>query len=200
MAKFKELKIPQLKKATIKATIIGTQPLLTNALPVPLVPDLLRKQCGLPKMDIEKPTMEELYERSLYPHPDPNVEFGFPAFAIKKAMTRACAIVDDITMTSVKPALHVLGLMLPLRGTPQRLDTHERNHKKQVMAVTYALFPKGWEIDLTILYITKAITEESVLNLLYNAGIWSGLDRRRPECGGTNGMFEIKAAQSKDEE
>jgi len=198
--KFPEMKVYKLKKEPVKVTVVGVSPLLCNKIPPHTLEDILFKTCGLPIPDRPKPTMEQLYEWSLYRHPDPDTEFGFPARAFKSAMVRTCKIVDGVTMKDAESAFHVLSDTLPLRGTPERFDTHERNYKKQIIAVTYALFPKGWEIDLTILHTLKVINRDSVINLLFNAGSWAGIGRRRPELGGTNGTFEIKSINGDEPE
>lgn len=187
--KFKQIKIVPFKREVIRCTVSGLSPLLTQPIPDPVIENIRRKACGLPTIPV-KPTYEQLYEWCLYPHPDPDIEYGFPAYAFKQAMVRAAKPSPDVAMVDIKPAIHVLGDMAPLRGEHSRFDSHERNRNGQVVAVTYALW-ENWEADLKILHIVNAVSRENVINLLGNAGIWSGIGRRRPQAGGTNGMFEI---------
>lgn len=193
------IEIRQFKRETVKATVVGTTDLLTHNIPPHVIESIRRKNEGLPEIQMERTSADQLYEWAIYRHPDPDIEYGFPARALKEAMVRVAKPIKGLAMKDMRSALHVLGGdRLPLRiSKPSRYDCHERNPKsKSIIPVTYACFKAGWEIDLTVLFHTIMISRESVINLLHNSGMWSGIGRRRPELGGTNGMFEIKSVKS----
>ena len=134
---------------------------------------------------------------------DPDAEFkaalylcedgtpGFPAIAFKKAMVRA-AKGSGMTMTDARGAFHIIGELLPIRGSEPTMRSDRVVLRGTITSIAYRPQFTEWEIDVPIRYNKRAISAEQVANLLQVAGFGVGIGAWRPECKGGFGMFEVK--------
>jgi hypothetical protein len=177
--------IKPVERHIVRVRVIGETPLLTNR----FNPGVLNN----PPDEVEDEFLESLYLR-------PNDGgYGFPAMAFKRAMIRtAMTHLKSLDGTQIKGTIFSLGDLVPLTGSePERYDTHESTPQKKKVKVVYGRF-WPWECDLVIQYVRTSETPWSktdVLSLLYNAGQLAGVGRRRPEGGGSNGIFTVGDAE-----
>jgi hypothetical protein len=96
----------------------------------------------------------------------------------------------------------VPGERVALYGTPQiKLDVVRSSDMNRTPDIRSRPYLPIWGAEVELRYITPQLTQNSVANLLFNAGVIVGVGDNRQEKGkASNGLFRIIAEDDSDEE
>jgi hypothetical protein len=186
------VEIPALETGKIVITIQGITPLVVHRFSEKSRKQMEDAQQGAPRHKKAPKKPKELFEASLYKIS--RGKYGFPASGFKKAMVSACRYADGITMTKAYGAFHVIGDLLPIRGSKPIMRTdvvRVGSFAKRTADIRYRGEFKNWEIKLPILYNKRIISPTQLAHLANLAGFSVGIGEWRPEKGGQFGMFEV---------
>lgn len=178
--------IPQFDLRTIEATVIGTAPLICHRWSEKAKKQMLDKQMKKATKGKEAKDPEQDYRDSLYPHPDGG--YGFPAVAFKAAMVRA-GTYQDMKMTFLRGAFHVLGELVAIDGEPSMREDMVR--VSTTTDIRYRGQFADWKATIPIQYNAAAISAEQLASLLTVAGFSVGVGEWRPERNGQYGTFRL---------
>lgn len=159
------------------------------------------KGCGtVPKPKTPRALHDPVKEADEALYKLPSGQMGFPAIAIKSAMVGAARFFEGLQMVQAKVLFHVEG-----QGPDQivPLLTGDLGHgpvesviplKLGGSILCYRYFISNWSADISIRFISSAITRESIVALLSAAGRL-GIGAWRPSSPqsftGTYGQFEV---------
>lgn len=199
-----EIKVPMLKRASVKLRIVGTTPLFQNRMANKVLANLLvgsRKKTRAERLDIKHNPLEE-YRNSAEIVPAGPTALGIRVVAIKRSMCTAALETAGVTKTSAQRLLFMPGDLAPLYGTPQlRMDpvkSADINRTPDIRSRAY--FPK-WGAEIDIQYIVPQLSVTSVVSLLCNAGVLIGVGDYRQEKGaGAFGSFRVLGEGERDAE
>ncbi len=180
--------LPPMNLQTISLTVIGDSALICNAWSAKAKTMMLAKQMKKPTEKKAAKSPEADYEASLYRHPAGG--FGFPSVGFKSAMVGACRFAEGVKMTELRGALHIVGDMVKIEGTPQPREDMVRVGMGVADIRYRGEFPK-WRAKLIIQFNASIITPEQVGNLLNIAGFGVGVGEWRPERNGSFGRFHV---------
>ena len=184
-----EVKLYELEISTVQVTVQGTSPLICHRFSEAAQEQIEGPQQGAAKRGKKSRDPQAEAELSLYRNSE-GVNC-FPAIAFKQAMVRA-AKQCDMAMTDARTAFHVLGDLLPIRGSDPVARADRVVIGRGTTTIAYRPMFDTWEIDLTIRHNARAISAEQIINLLEVAGFGVGVGDWRPECSGSFGMFRIR--------
>jgi hypothetical protein len=210
--------IPQIEIKEFTIEVVGTAPLLVNNFSEKSRKEILDKQMGVAKGKKDKKDPFENFKGSLYILPDKQFPkqklvkattdqewgdywpylkdtFGLPAPAFKNAMISSCRYIEDIAMTTVTGAIHVVGFTVPI--IYKRLYMREDvvrvgSFPNKVADIRHRGMFTDWSARLNIRYNARMFTPDQIANLLENAGFHVGVCEWRVEKKGQFGTFAIK--------
>lgn len=192
--KTKENKVAliELDVRSVKVTVVGMSPLMTNRWSEKALQMMEDKQTGKAKKAKEAKNPEECFLAAQYRDEDGN--YALPASAFKKAMVSATTSIKDKTFpkTIVRQSLFVRGDLLPLRIEKEPEMDERAVRLRGTADLRYRPRFESWECDLIIDYNAAAISLEQVINLLNLAGFAVGVGEWRPERDGSFGRFSVK--------
>lgn len=184
--------LPAMNLQTVTITVVGDSPLIVHAWSAKakkqMLDKMMRKAVG--KREAKDPERE--YEESLYRHPGGG--FGFPSVAFKTAMVSACRFAENVKMTELRGALHVLGDMVKIDGQPSPREDMVKVGMG-VADIRYRGEFKQWKATLTIQHNVGVISAEQIANLLNIAGFSTGVGEWRPERDGPYGRFHVASSK-----
>lgn len=205
----KQIVIPEIKTPSFLVTVEGDTPLIVHKFSEKQKRQMADKQQGKATMKKEAKDPEAEYQSCFYHIPPAPTgarfrkgeasvaRFGFPATGIKKAMVRACSLVEAVPMTVMRMAVFVEaaakncdGLVPIIHKEVKRVEDTVRLGGK-VADLRYRPYFYDWSMNLKITYNANVITEEQVVNLLNLAGFSVGIGDWRPEKDGNNGRFHV---------
>jgi len=119
---------------------------------------------------------------------------GFPAAGVKKAIANAFRFSDGIKKVEINGALHVEpgAELIPIdcREMVMREDTVRIS-----MSTDIRFRPeyRDWSMEFCVVFNSRAISPEQIVNLVNIAGFGIGIGEWRPERSGQFGMFHVAA-------
>ena len=119
---------------------------------------------------------------------------GFPAAGVKKAIANAFRFSDCIKKVEINGALHVEpgAELIPIdcREMVMREDTVRIS-----MSTDIRFRPeyRDWSMEFDVVFNSRAISPEQIVNLVNIAGFGIGIGEWRPERSGQFGMFHVAA-------
>ncbi|HQP39342.1 MAG TPA: hypothetical protein PLI95_29365 [Polyangiaceae bacterium] len=119
---------------------------------------------------------------------------GFPAAGVKKAIANAFRFSDGIKKVEINGALHVEpgAELIPIdcREMVMREDTVRIS-----MSTDIRFRPeyRDWSMEFDVVFNSRAISPEQIVNLVNIAGFGIGIGEWRPERSGQFGMFHVAA-------
>lgn len=119
---------------------------------------------------------------------------GFPAAGVKKAIANAFRFSDGIKRVEINGALHVEpgAELIPIdcREMVMREDTVRIS-----MSTDIRFRPeyRDWSMEFCVVFNSRAISPEQIVNLVNIAGFGIGIGEWRPERSGQFGMFHVAA-------
>jgi hypothetical protein len=183
------IELPKMHIKVMQLRIVGDSPLICHAWSVKAKKMMLDKQMKKAKPAKESKDPEQDFRESLYPLPDGG--YGFPAVAFKSAAVDACSHVDGLTKVSARGAMHIVGDMIPIDGTPTMREDMVRVGMGTA-DIRYRGEFREWSCELLIRYNASVISDEQVANLFNTAGFAIGVGEWRPQRDGSFGMFHVE--------
>lgn len=125
---------------------------------------------------------------------------GFPAVGFKAATVSAARFYgSDVTMTSLRQMMFFRGEMsetkpfqalVRIEGEPQMREDVVRIARGGTDLRYRPEFP-DWSATLEVVYVSAAMTRDSLLSLIDAGGLGVGVGEWRPERGGDFGTYQI---------
>ena len=193
----------RLKRETAIVPIVGTSPLVVHAWSKKAREDVVGPHVGnaRPRKELRDPQAE--YLDSLY-HLDGD-RTGFPASGIKAAIVTAARLFDGISMTTLKPAIHVSGegpqQLIPIEGEHRLREDLVRIGGKGQGTGTATTRWRGeyveWKMLVEVTYLSALLDLNSLVNLVDGAGV-GGIGEWRPEKSPTGSLGTFKVDDTRD--
>ena len=185
-----QISVPSISIGKLEVEVEGLSPLICHKWSEKAKEEMRGKQGGKARPKKMPKVPQELYEASLYSHPEGG--YGFPAIAFKKAMTSACRYVDGVPMTIARGAFFVEGELVKIEGQPNMREDMVRL-QGSTADIRYRGEFKKWRTKLILSYNANALSPEQIVNLLNIAGFAIGVGEHRPDKDGPYGRFQVVA-------
>lgn len=203
--------IPQMNTCTAVVTIKGDTPLIVHNFGAKARQQMADAQGGKARAKKAPKDPKQQYEDAFHRLPAlpknatarrPS-EYGFPASGVKKAMVRACSLVDGVPMTIMRMAVFVQspnrgldGNLIPIAFERVEMGCDPvRIGNGKTADLRYRPYFHEWSMRLHITFNANVITLEQVVNLLNLAGFSVGLGDWRPEKDGNHGRFHVELTE-----
>ena len=191
----KEVEILKLTTGRISAYILGVTPLIYNSMNSKVQRDLLypRKKTAAEKAATAKHDPMAEFQRSVYSVPTGPTLLSFPVVAFKRALASAALDLGGGKRTQMERLVWAVGEHAPVWGVPQlRMDVVRSADQNRTPDVRTRAILSQWACKIDLAFVTPAISETVVLNLLQGAGLIRGIGDFRQEKGAGNyGQFEL---------
>jgi hypothetical protein len=185
-------KLPAPDIRFFRLRVRGTSPLICHNWSEKARKEMRDKQQRKAKVAKEAKDPERDYRESLYYLPEHTADdpaYGFPCIGFKAAMVRA-GTYQDLKMTFLRGAFHVIGELVRIEGEPRMREDMVRVGMGVADIRYRGEFPQ-WETWLPIRYNARVISAEQIANLAQEAGFAVGVGEWRPERDGSFGTFEV---------
>jgi len=199
-----EMDILEIKQSRISGWLLGTTPLIYNAMSEKVKQDLLNPPKTKNKAEREatlKHDPIEEFRNSVYRGDDHlKTSLVFPSVALKAAMATAALEIPGATKASIFRLLYIEGDKLPVYGTPELFMTVVRQAgMNRAPDIRTRAILRQWAIPFELRFITPNLSEKAVSNLIQAAGLIVGIGDFRQEKGkGNYGLFEVVPGNHKD--
>lgn len=196
------LHIDALQRGRLTFHLIGTTPMLFNAMSVKAKRTLMiggGKKTAAEKRDL-KHNPEEEFRDSVHRMEGGPTLLGFPGPAVKGAMMTAALETPGITKSSVQRLVSIPDQKIRIWGKPYLhmavVKSADINRTPDIR--TRAFLPR-WAAMVDVTYVTPTLNAYSIASLLTNAGMIVGLGDFRQEKGrGAFGCFDVFAEDVSD--
>lgn len=203
MAKGKETSIDvmELTTKTLHVHIVGTTPLICNAMSAKVRQDLLlppkKKNKAAREGSLKHNPIEE-YRRSPYraKGDEAPTRIVFPGGGFKAAIASAALDIPGATKSQIGRLVWINEWNVPVYGIPQMLMSVVRNSDmaRTPDVRTRAVLPE-WAAQVSISFATPQLTEQAVANLAAAAGVICGIGDWRPQRGkGNFGQYRLASS------
>jgi hypothetical protein len=196
---------PVIQIAKINAThmlvpIVGTAPLLVHRFSEKAKRKMLDAQQGKKNVKEFRDPQSE-YEASMYRLD--NDRYGFPSVAFKSCTVGAARFYGkDVRMTDLRQCLFFRGevskqdgqMMAEIVGEPRMREDVVRLSISSTDLRYRAEFVE-WSATLDVIFVSTAISQDSVLSLIDAGGMGVGVGEWRPEKSGANGTFMLDSSR-----
>jgi len=200
-AESSEITVVALAQEQVTFCVLGTTPLIYNAMSAKVRQDLL---CPPPKKNAaERATTFkhepfDEYRNSVYTNrkPDTAALLAFPAAAFKKAMASSALDMPGAARTEIARLVWAQGDQVEVYGTPQVLCSVVRSSDiaRTPDVRTRAILPE-WACKVTFTFMRPNLSAQTVGNLFAAAGVIRGVGDFRQEKGAGNyGQFQLVGA------
>jgi hypothetical protein len=185
------IELPQLEKQTIQIVVIGDSPLITHKWSDKAKEMMRAKQQKKARQGHEAKNPQRDFEDSIHHMADGKP--GFPAIGFKAAAVTACTSIASITKVAARQAFHISGDLVPILGAKPKMREDMVRVGMGVADIRYRAEFWPWYSPLEIIYNTRALSVEQIMNLLNTAGFGVGVGEWRPERDGQYGRFHCAA-------
>lgn len=198
------LVIDRLKTGEVRCRLIGQTGLYFNAMSAKAMRDLLvgtQKKTAAEKKTIKHNPEKEFHD-SVYRLPDGPTLLGFPAPAVKGAMSTAALETRGVTKASVQRLIFTPHHRIRVWGKPYlAMDVVRSADAAKTPDVRTRAFLPRWGAEVTLRFVEPTLTVHAVVSLLANAGMIVGLGDFRQEKGrGSFGTFRVGGEGDNDPE
>jgi hypothetical protein len=192
------IEIIQIKRGKMEVCILGTSPLIYNAMSAKVKMGILfpqpKKNAAVKASTVKHNPLQE-YRDSVYRmrvQKNPPTELALLPTMFKQAMCTAALRTPNVRKTEIEQLITVPWDNIPLYGVPMLhmsvVRSADMNRTPDVR--TRAIVPE-WATTITLDYATPNLREGELLNLLANAGVISGVcDYRQEKGAGSFGAFK----------
>lgn len=118
-------------------------------------------------------------------------DFGYPTDAFKAAAVSAASLIQFSKQT-VRAALQIPGDYVKLDASPPIKNEYTVRENRKVITHERAEFLQ-WAVKLPVQYDATLITDDQLHDLFAKAGFSIGVGERRPQRGGSHGMFHVES-------
>jgi hypothetical protein len=186
----KLMRIPALELKHFRVTLDGDSPLICHAWSKKARDQILSKQMQEATQGREAKDPDRDFQESLYRTEDG--DYGFPSIAFKNAAVEACtSLGKTITKIAARQAFHVQYEHVKIDGPPRRREDMVRVGQGSADIRYRAEFPK-WSVTLDIVFNSRVLSAEQIINMLNTAGFAVGVGDYRPERNGAFGRFHVR--------
>jgi hypothetical protein len=194
----KEVSVLRVNTTTLELRIVGTTPLICNAMSAKVREDLLfppkKKNQAEKQTTLKHDPMGE-YRRSPYraKGDDAPTRIVFPGGGFKAAIAQAAVDIPGAAKAQIGRLSFVEEHQIPIYGVPQMFMTvvRQAGMSKTPDVRTRAILPE-WAASLSITFVRPNLTEQNIADLVASAGIIVGIGDWRPEKGkGNHGQFRL---------
>jgi len=189
------IEIARIDSESIRVPIVGTSPLIMHRFPEKAKKQMLDAQQGRKSPKVVRDP-EADYQASFHRLKDGG--YGIPAAAFKKATVGGARFYSAITMTALRQFLFFRGevgadgqMLNPVVGEPHMREDFVRINNGRGTDLRYRPEFPEWSTTLEVVYVTSALTRDSVLSLIDAGGLGVGVLEWRPEKGGEFGTYRI---------
>jgi hypothetical protein len=199
------IEVPELQRQAHDFWLIGTTPMVMNAVSEKVKQGLLlppgKKTAADKKNTMKHDPVEEFHNSAHYmQNDDAPTLLGFPASGFKKAMSRAAIDIPGSTKASMDRLIRVHGYTVPIYGLPKYFMAVVRmaDIGRTPDIRTRAILPE-WCCKLTVSFVLPLLTLPTVTNLLSAAGEIIGIGDGRQEKGAFDfGSYLLASPDDKD--
>lgn len=193
-----ELSVVKIRTGRIECFVVGTSPLVFNAVSAKGWHELLlprgRKTAADKAENLKHVPIEE-YRDSVYAHlkDEHPTRLLFPCGAFKKAMANAALDLPGLKKAQIGRLVWMNERDVDIFGVPMIYMTIVRSADiaRTPDVRTRAILP-NWACRFSVNYVIPHLNEDMIATLLANAGIFIGIGDGRQEKGAfSNGQFEL---------
>lgn len=197
--------VVEIQTSTVSARILGTTPMIMNAMPVKAKRELIlpkgRKTTADRAQGLKHEPFTE-YRNSTYRtnKDDAPTRLLFPAPGLKGAMMTAALDLPGTKKSEIGRLCWVKGYQLSVWGKPQIFTTTVRSAdiNRTPDMRTRAILPE-WCMELTVEYVMPKLSATAIVNLLAAGGLTCGIGDFRQEKGkGNFGQFVLVGSDNAD--
>jgi len=181
--------LPGLAVDGVQLRLVGTSPLIVHKWSEKAKRQMLDKQMKKASQGKEAKNPEVDYRESLYIREDGS--YGFPAVGFKAAAVRA-GTYCDMKMVFLRGAFHVEGDLVKIDGEPKMREDMVRVGMGTA-DIRYRPEFSEWSTTLQVVYNSRALAVEQIVNLFEVAGFAVGVGEWRPEKDGQFGRFRVES-------
>lgn len=190
-----QIAIDRIASETLLVPIVGTTPLIVHQFSAKAKQIMLDNMQGR-KRPKENKDPDAEYEAAFYRLADGG--YGFPVDAFKQATVGAARFYDkSVSMTALKQFLFMSGELgddgrglVRIEGEPIKREDVVRVGRGGT-DLRYRPQFSAWSTTLKVVYITSALTRNSVLSLIDAGGMGVGVGEWRPERDGNFGTYRV---------
>lgn len=181
-----------IQRQTMRVRIVGDSPLICHRFDEKARKIMLDKQQKKAAQAKAAKDPEADFNAARYVMEDGRDDF--PAAGVKKAIANAFRFSDGIKKVEINGALHVEpgAELIPIdcREMVMREDTVRIS-----MSTDIRFRPeyRDWSMEFCVVFNSRAISPEQIVNLVNIAGFGIGIGEWRPERSGQFGMFHVAA-------
>jgi len=194
------IQIDKIDAETLLVPLVGTSPLIVHRFSEKAKKQMLDAMQGR-KTPKEPKDPQAEYEAAFY-RMKADGGYGFPVTAFKQATVGGCRFYGkSITMTALKQFIFFRGeqgedgqSLTRIEGTPHMREDVTRVGRGGTTLTYRPEFPE-WQTVLTVVYVTSALTRNSVLSLIDAGGMGVGVGEWRPEKDGDFGCYRINPSR-----
>lgn len=199
-----EIQVAPLRMGAVRLRIVGTTPLYQNRMSEKAKQQLLvggRRKTRADRAAIKHDPLAE-FRSSAEVIPKGPTALGVKVTAIKAAMCTAALATEGIAKTEAQRLLFMPADYAPLYGTPQlRMDVVRSADAAKTPDIRTRCYLPRWAAEVEVRFVTPQLSATTVVTLLCNAGILSGIGDYRQEKGkGAYGSFRVLGEGEEDDE
>ncbi len=200
-----EVSVIEVRKGIIECSLIGTSPLICNAMSAKARQQLLlppaKKNLAERQVTLKHDVLGE-YRASMYQLGDEKAPtlIGLLASSIKAALRNAALDLPGSTKSQIGRLTYVEGDYVGVFGVPKLLMSvvRQADVSRTPDVRTRAILPQ-WACKVSISFVMPLLKRNGVVNLLAAAGLTQGLGDWRPEKGsGSYGQYRITDPDDKE--
>ncbi len=195
-----EISVMEITKGLIEFNILGTSPLIYNAMSNKVKEGLLippAKKNPAERMGSLKHNPMAEFRSSVYSLKDDEspVFLAMPATAFKGCLCSAALDMPGASKSQIGRLTYVEGDQVGLYGIPQfKMDVVRMADISRTPDVRTRAIVPTWACQVIISFVKPILREQAVINLLSAGGITQGVGDFRPQKGkGSYGQFKIVA-------